>query len=286
MTDLRLAVSNRPFQTMFGLPEHLVTPGASFEETIRYLVDAGEYGDVDDAGAFVRDRVEAARAFVPHYMERRRANGRTISVEGSPLPGGRLGDGLYRHHRGQAAGGVAARPVRGAERPASRTCRATGPHQPAARGHHRAAGGSQARADRDGGAHPPDDRDDAGPYRPCRPRRGLHLHQPAAGDAAARPRQRHRGPEFRGCARPCGRTPAPDARPRARGGGERSGIHRTELRPPHPHGLHARPDRPGPADQRRLPPVDRRHRRGAGARRPGADAQARTGRAADQRPRP
>jgi PAS domain-containing protein len=104
--DLRLAVSNRPFQTMFGLPEHLVTPGAEFEETIRYLVDAGEYGDVDDAAAFVRDRVEAARAFVPHYMERRRANGRTISVEGSPLPGGRLGDGLYRHHRGQAAGGA------------------------------------------------------------------------------------------------------------------------------------------------------------------------------------
>jgi PAS domain S-box-containing protein len=86
--DLRLAVSNRPFKTMFGLPEHLVTPGASFEETIRYLVDAGEYGDVADAAAFVRDRVEAARAFVPHYMERRRANGRTISVEGSPLPGG------------------------------------------------------------------------------------------------------------------------------------------------------------------------------------------------------
>jgi signal transduction histidine kinase len=86
--DLRLAVSNRPFQTMFGLPEHLVTPGAEFEETIEYLVAAGEYGDVGDVAAFVRDRVEAARAFVPHYMERRRANGRTISVEGSPLPDG------------------------------------------------------------------------------------------------------------------------------------------------------------------------------------------------------
>ena len=86
--ELRLAVSNRPFQTMFGLPEHLVTPGASFEETIRYLVEAGEYGEVGVPAAFIRDRVEAARAFVPHYMERRRANGRTISVEGSPLPGG------------------------------------------------------------------------------------------------------------------------------------------------------------------------------------------------------
>jgi signal transduction histidine kinase len=39
----------------------------------------------------------------------------------------------------------------------------------------------------------------------------------AAGDAAARPRQRHRRPEFRGCARPCGRASAPDARPRAQG---------------------------------------------------------------------
>jgi signal transduction histidine kinase len=86
--DLRLAVCNRPFQAMFGLPERLVTPGAGFEETVRWLVENGEYGEVADADAFVRDRVEAARAFVPHYMERQRANGRTISVEGSPLPEG------------------------------------------------------------------------------------------------------------------------------------------------------------------------------------------------------
>jgi signal transduction histidine kinase len=86
--DLRLAVCNRPFQTMFGLPERLVTPGARFEDTIRYLVETGEYGEVDDPADFVRVRVDQARAFQPHYMERRRANGRTISVEGSPLPEG------------------------------------------------------------------------------------------------------------------------------------------------------------------------------------------------------
>ena len=86
--DLRLAVGNRPFRTMFGLPQHLVTPGASFEDTIRYLVTHGEYGEVEDTEGFVRDRVEQARAFVPHYMERQRSNGRTISVEGSPLPDG------------------------------------------------------------------------------------------------------------------------------------------------------------------------------------------------------
>jgi len=86
--DLRLAVANRPFQQMFGLPQHLVTPGAAFEDTIRFLVENGEYGTVSNPDQFVSDRVEQARAFVPHYMERTRANGRMICVEGSPLPEG------------------------------------------------------------------------------------------------------------------------------------------------------------------------------------------------------
>ena len=87
-SDLRLAVCNAPFQSMFGLPDALVTPGAPFEDTIRHLAQTGEYGEVSDVDAFVAERVEQARAFVPHYMERTRANGRTISVEGSPLPQG------------------------------------------------------------------------------------------------------------------------------------------------------------------------------------------------------
>ncbi|MFC2966636.1 PAS-domain containing protein [Acidimangrovimonas pyrenivorans] len=87
-SDLRLAVCNKRYQEMFGLPDALVTPGAEFEETIRFLVLRGEYGPVEDAEAAVRARVDAARAFQPHYMERTRANGRTISVEGAPLPQG------------------------------------------------------------------------------------------------------------------------------------------------------------------------------------------------------
>ncbi|HMO07281.1 MAG TPA: PAS-domain containing protein [Paracoccaceae bacterium] len=86
--DLRLAVCNRRYQEMFGLPDALVTPGAPFEETIRYLVDRGEYGPQDDPEEAVRQRVETARAFRPHYMERERANGRWVSVEGAPLPQG------------------------------------------------------------------------------------------------------------------------------------------------------------------------------------------------------
>lgn len=87
-STLRLSVSNRRYQEMFELPEHLVQPGVGFEDTIRYLVSRGEYGPVDDHEQAVRTRVEAARAFVPHYMERLRANGRWISVEGAPLPQG------------------------------------------------------------------------------------------------------------------------------------------------------------------------------------------------------
>ena len=87
-SDLRLSVSNRRYQEMFELPDHLVQPGAEFEQTIRHLVSRGEYGQVDDEAEAVRVRVDAARAFVPHYMERERANGRWISVEGAPLPQG------------------------------------------------------------------------------------------------------------------------------------------------------------------------------------------------------
>ncbi|MCV2881914.1 PAS-domain containing protein [Actibacterium sp. XHP0104] len=86
--DLTLAVCNRKFGEMFDLPSEFVTPGARFDDTIRFLLARGEYGPVEDADAFVAERVKQAQAFEAHYMERTRANGRTISVEGSPLPHG------------------------------------------------------------------------------------------------------------------------------------------------------------------------------------------------------
>ena len=86
--DLRLALCNRPYQQMFNLPDHLTRPGASFGETIAYLVARGEYGQPDDPAEAIRIRVEQARTFQPHYMERLRPDGRTISVEGAPLAQG------------------------------------------------------------------------------------------------------------------------------------------------------------------------------------------------------
>ncbi|CUH75431.1 PAS-domain containing protein [Tropicibacter naphthalenivorans] len=86
--QLRLAVCNTRFGEMFDLPAHLTRPGASFTDTLRHLVASGEYGPVPDPDAFVKDREETARAFQPHYMERTRASGQTISVQGAPLPQG------------------------------------------------------------------------------------------------------------------------------------------------------------------------------------------------------
>ncbi|MEW2915746.1 PAS-domain containing protein [Ruegeria sp. ANG10] len=87
-SQLRLVVSNRRFQDMFDLPDELVQPGALFADTIHYLVTHGEYGEVTDVEDAVNQRVQQALAFEPHYMERVRANGCVISVEGAPLPTG------------------------------------------------------------------------------------------------------------------------------------------------------------------------------------------------------
>lgn len=87
-SDLRLVLGNARLQAMFGFPDALMAPGASFEAIIRHVAESGDYGDIGDVEAFVQQRVEMARAFEAHYIERTRANGQIISVEGAPLPQG------------------------------------------------------------------------------------------------------------------------------------------------------------------------------------------------------
>ncbi|MQY41724.1 PAS domain-containing protein [Epibacterium sp. SM1969] len=86
--ELRLAVCNQRFQDLFSLPDALVTPGACFENTVRFIAQSGDYGDIDDIETFVAQRIAQAMTFEPHYFERTRKNGDVISVEGSPLPQG------------------------------------------------------------------------------------------------------------------------------------------------------------------------------------------------------
>lgn len=86
--QLKMVLCNQRFREMFDIPETYSSPGVHFEDTIRFLVERGEYGEVDDIEEAVKFRVDQARAFTPHYVERERSNGRWIAVEGSPLPQG------------------------------------------------------------------------------------------------------------------------------------------------------------------------------------------------------
>jgi len=86
--DLRLIHANKRFQDMFQIPDALMQPGANFRETLLAVAQQGEYGPVDDIEAFVDEKVDLARQFEPHYFERTRANGTTISVDGNPLEEG------------------------------------------------------------------------------------------------------------------------------------------------------------------------------------------------------
>ncbi|MGR3714143.1 MAG: PAS-domain containing protein [Shimia sp.] len=88
--ELKLVVANARFREMFSIPRALIQPGAAFSDTIRFLVENGEYGYVpsDTIEDFIAERVKRALVFEPHYFERQRADGRWVSVEGSPLPQG------------------------------------------------------------------------------------------------------------------------------------------------------------------------------------------------------
>jgi len=85
-TDLRLVAWNRTFLEMLEVPPELARFGTPFEAFMRANAERGEYGP-GDVEAMVAARVNAARAFEPHYFERVRPNGRVIAVRGEPLPG-------------------------------------------------------------------------------------------------------------------------------------------------------------------------------------------------------
>lgn len=86
--DLKLIHANHRMQVMFQLPDELVQPGTDFRSVLLYVAERGEYGHLDNMETFVDEKVSLAMAFEPHYFERTRANGTSISVEGCPLDAG------------------------------------------------------------------------------------------------------------------------------------------------------------------------------------------------------
>jgi Signal transduction histidine kinase regulating C4-dicarboxylate transport system len=86
-SDLRVVVTNKRLFELLDFPPDLSTPGTPFESFMRYNAERGEYGP-GDADKLTRERVDLARKFRSHYLERTRPNGLIIAVQGDPLPQG------------------------------------------------------------------------------------------------------------------------------------------------------------------------------------------------------
>jgi len=86
--QLQLVAFNSQFGTLFDLPaELLAKPHLMYEDVIRFNAERGDYGPGDVAEQ-VRQRVDMARQFLPHRLERTRPDGTVLDIRGTPLPQG------------------------------------------------------------------------------------------------------------------------------------------------------------------------------------------------------
>ncbi|MCV2881582.1 PAS-domain containing protein [Actibacterium sp. XHP0104] len=85
--NLKLVAWNDVFLEMLGYPRDLAFVGADFASFIDYNARRGEYGPGDPV-IQVAERVEKARKFLKHHIERERPDGTVLKVVGTPLPSG------------------------------------------------------------------------------------------------------------------------------------------------------------------------------------------------------
>lgn len=83
--NLNMVAWNLPFLALLDFPLDMAYVGAPFESFIRFNAERGEYGD-GDRERQVHERVQAARVFASHDMERTRPNGTVLRVRGMPIP--------------------------------------------------------------------------------------------------------------------------------------------------------------------------------------------------------
>jgi len=86
--DLRMAACNEQFRILLDLPPHLFEKSdVHFEDFIRFNAQRGEYGpgDVDQLTAA---RLETARNFQSHHIERARPGGKWLEITGTSIPSG------------------------------------------------------------------------------------------------------------------------------------------------------------------------------------------------------
>ena len=81
---LGIELWNKRFENLMNIPDGELHPGIAFEEVIRRNAERGEYGNVDPAQK-ARDTVALAMKFEPHRLERTRADGLTLEIEGRDM---------------------------------------------------------------------------------------------------------------------------------------------------------------------------------------------------------
>lgn len=86
-SELNLVAWNRKYEEMFDYPAELLYPGCNVENLIRFNARRGMCGpgEVEEQ---VSKRLAYLRKRSPHSSERQYRNGRTIRIEGNPLPSG------------------------------------------------------------------------------------------------------------------------------------------------------------------------------------------------------
>lgn len=85
--DLKLIAFNQHYLRMLGLPADFARVGLSFQDFVRWNAAQGEYG-AGDPETHVATRVALVTRPEPHYIERRRPDGKTVEIRGNPMPGG------------------------------------------------------------------------------------------------------------------------------------------------------------------------------------------------------
>jgi len=81
----KLVTWNKAMLRLLDFPEKMVRVGTPFEDFVRFNAERGEYGE-GDVERLVAERMAAARAFLPHYAERSRPNGKILAIRGVPIP--------------------------------------------------------------------------------------------------------------------------------------------------------------------------------------------------------
>lgn len=86
--NLRLLNFNQSWVEMWDLPPNIAREGISFEELLRFNIDRGEYGEIDDVEGYIRNRLDDLRYGRMSFYEHERPDGRILLIRRHYAPNG------------------------------------------------------------------------------------------------------------------------------------------------------------------------------------------------------